>query len=60
MKELKDMDLNEIIDWATGELIVSIGQGKMKEKVALIIMSILNMQNNKFNQKFNKKRFKHV
>lgn len=40
MKELKDMTTNELINWASGEVIVAIGEGKFKERMGEVVMTI--------------------
>lgn len=41
MKLIRDMDFKEIVDWATGQLIVSIGQGKFREEVACVLHFVI-------------------
>ena len=40
MKKLEDMTTEELVDWATGNLIVAIGQGKFRERVCGILLAV--------------------
>ncbi len=37
MKELKDMDLNELVDYFTGRACIAIGEGKFRSEICTII-----------------------
>jgi hypothetical protein len=41
MKLIRDMDFTEIVDWATGRLIVSIGRGEFRSEVATVLQAVI-------------------
>lgn len=42
MKLIRDMDINELVDWATGTLIIGIGEGQFRNTVSRVILAIMS------------------
>jgi hypothetical protein len=40
MKKLEDMTTDELVDWAAGNLIVAIGQGKFRERLCGVLLAV--------------------
>lgn len=43
MKDLNEMTLDELIDWATGTFIIAIGTGEFRNKVSTVVQCVMRI-----------------
>ena len=42
MKDIEEMNFKEKVDWATGKLIISIGNGNFKDELTTILLAVIS------------------